>query len=116
MIFYSSTSRVCFLLPYTQFFPSFGKFKGKVVSYNKVTGLYGVEYDDGDNEDVSENELDTIAVVKPKDSSAKKRKSDEDSLDPITTPKKKAKNERFKRKYRNGTEVAKVRFTKLDMC
>lgn len=76
-------------------FPDFGLFKGKVVHYSSKLGLYSVEYEDGDNEDVSEDELDLIVIDKKSksgkgDSSSKKKGS-------------------YVRKYRNGTEVAKVR-------
>jgi hypothetical protein len=67
--------------------------------------LYSIEYEDGDNEDVTEDELDTIVTEKEKRKSSSRREHE--------TPKKRMKGEYteelYERKYRNGTEVAKVR-------
>jgi hypothetical protein len=61
-----------------------------------------IVYEDGDREDVSENEMDVIVVGKKKSNSTKGAKDS-------ASKKRTSKKMKYLRKYRNGTEVVKVR-------
>lgn len=71
-----------------QFFPLHGIFTGEIIGFDKLTGLYGVRYADGDEEDLTGKELKEIVPM------ALKKK-------PTTAD---------ERQFENGTLVTKVRF------
>jgi Lamin-B receptor of TUDOR domain len=75
-----------------QFFPGFGIFKGRVVDFDKVSGLYSVTYDDGDEEDLTAKELKLILAPE-----SKKVKRSSTSADDAVD-----------RKFEKGTLVEKV--------
>ena len=77
----------------SQFFPGHGNFRGKVVEFDKKGGLYQVEYEDGDREELTELELKKILATA------------------VTTPS--APKTPDGRMFPNGLLVKKVRFCSM---